>query len=53
MRSEKKMFDLILGVARQDDRIRAAYMYCSRTNLKYLIHVRDTSRCEGNLLMEW
>jgi aminoglycoside 6-adenylyltransferase len=32
MRSEKEMFDLILGVARKDDRIRAVYMNGSRTN---------------------
>lgn len=32
MRSEKEMFDLILGVAREDERIRAVYMNGSRTN---------------------
>ncbi|GAA4852852.1 aminoglycoside 6-adenylyltransferase [Paenibacillus vulneris] len=32
MRSEKEMMDLILGVARQDNRIRAVYMNGSRTN---------------------
>jgi aminoglycoside 6-adenylyltransferase len=33
MRSEKVMLDLILGVAKQDERIRAVYMNGSRTNL--------------------
>lgn len=32
MRSEKEMMDLILGIAREDDRIRAVYMNGSRTN---------------------
>src|SRR5690606_37461898 len=32
MRSEQDMFDLILDVARQDERIRAVYMNGSRTN---------------------
>jgi len=32
MRNEKEMFDLILGVAREDERIRAVYMNGSRTN---------------------
>lgn len=32
MRTEKDMFDLILGVAREDERIRAVYMNGSRTN---------------------
>lgn len=32
MRSEKEMFDLILAVAREDERIRAVYMNGSRTN---------------------
>ncbi|WP_232697528.1 aminoglycoside 6-adenylyltransferase [Brevibacillus daliensis] len=32
MRSEKEMFDLIVGVAKQDERIRAVYMNGSRTN---------------------
>lgn len=32
MRSEKEMFDLILGVAKADDRIRAVYMNGSRAN---------------------
>ncbi|MBU9710600.1 GNAT family N-acetyltransferase [Evansella tamaricis] len=32
MRSEKEMFQLILGVAERDDRIRAVYMNGSRTN---------------------
>lgn len=32
MRNEKEMFDLILDVARQDDRIRAVYMNGSRAN---------------------
>lgn len=32
MRSEKEMFDLILGVAQKDERIRAVYMNGSRTN---------------------
>lgn len=32
MRTEKEMFDLILGVAQQDERIRAVYMNGSRTN---------------------
>lgn len=32
MRSEKEMFDLILGVANGDDRIRAVYMNGSRAN---------------------
>lgn len=32
MRSEKEMFDLILGKARKDERIRAVYMNGSRTN---------------------
>lgn len=34
MRSEKEMYDLILGVARKDDRIRAVYMNGSRANPK-------------------
>ncbi|SFB03039.1 aminoglycoside 6-adenylyltransferase [Clostridium frigidicarnis] len=32
MRTEKEMFDLILGVANRDNRIRAVYMNGSRTN---------------------
>lgn len=32
MRSEKEMFDLIVGVAQRDERIRAVYMNGSRTN---------------------
>ncbi|MBP3951642.1 aminoglycoside 6-adenylyltransferase [Bacillus suaedae] len=32
MRSEKEMFDLIIGVAERDERIRAVYMNGSRTN---------------------
>ncbi|AWB43899.1 aminoglycoside adenylyltransferase [Paenibacillus sp. CAA11] len=32
MRTEKEMFDLILGVAQKDERIRAVYMNGSRTN---------------------
>lgn len=32
MRTEQEMFDLILRVAREDDRIRAVYMNGSRTN---------------------
>jgi aminoglycoside 6-adenylyltransferase len=32
MRSEKEMFDLIVGVAKKDERIRAVYMNGSRTN---------------------
>lgn len=32
MRSEKEMMDLILGIAREDERIRAVYMGGSRTN---------------------
>ncbi|GEL77858.1 aminoglycoside 6-adenylyltransferase [Tenuibacillus multivorans] len=32
MRSEKEMMDLILGTAREDDRIRAVWMNGSRTN---------------------
>lgn len=32
MRSEKEMFDLILGIAKKDERIRAVYMNGSRTN---------------------
>lgn len=32
MRSEKEMFDLILGVAKRDDRVRAVYMNGSRAN---------------------
>ncbi len=32
MRSESEMFDLILGIARQDQRIRAVYLNGSRTN---------------------
>ncbi|WP_066070436.1 aminoglycoside 6-adenylyltransferase [Neobacillus soli] len=32
MRSEKEMYDLILGIAQKDDRIRAVYMNGSRTN---------------------
>lgn len=32
MRSEKQMFELILGVAKKDERIRAVYMNGSRTN---------------------
>lgn len=33
MRSEREMFDLILGVAQKDERIRAVYMNGSRTNV--------------------
>lgn len=33
MRTEQQMFDLILGVAKTDERIRAVYMNGSRTNL--------------------
>ena len=32
MRSEKEMMELILSVARKDERIRAVYMNGSRTN---------------------
>jgi aminoglycoside 6-adenylyltransferase len=32
LRSEKEMFDLILGIAHKDERIRAVYMNGSRTN---------------------
>ncbi len=32
MRTEKEMYDLILGIARNDDRIKAVYMNGSRTN---------------------
>lgn len=32
MRSEKEMFDLILGIAKEDERIRAVYMNGSRAN---------------------
>lgn len=32
MRSEKEMLDLILGIAKDDERIRAVYMNGSRTN---------------------
>lgn len=32
MRSEKEMFDLILKVAKEDERVRAVYMNGSRTN---------------------
>ncbi|MBA9084960.1 aminoglycoside 6-adenylyltransferase [Fontibacillus solani] len=32
MRTEKEMFDLLLGVAQKDERIRAVYMNGSRTN---------------------
>ncbi|MGV3465073.1 MAG: aminoglycoside 6-adenylyltransferase [Heyndrickxia sp.] len=32
MRSEKEMFELILGIAQEDERIRAVYMNGSRTN---------------------
>lgn len=32
MRTEEEMYDLILGTARQDERIRAVYMNGSRTN---------------------
>jgi aminoglycoside 6-adenylyltransferase len=32
MRSEKEMYDLILGIAKKDERIRAVYMNGSRTN---------------------
>jgi aminoglycoside 6-adenylyltransferase len=34
MRNEKEMFDLILRIAREDERIRAVYMNGSRTNPK-------------------
>jgi aminoglycoside 6-adenylyltransferase len=30
MRTEQEMFDLILGVAQKDERIRAVYMHGSR-----------------------
>ena len=32
MRTEQEMMDLILGIAREDERIRAVYMNGSRTN---------------------
>lgn len=32
MRTEKEMYDLIVGIAQKDDRIRAVYMNGSRTN---------------------
>ncbi|PMC40247.1 aminoglycoside adenylyltransferase [Bacillus sp. UMB0899] len=32
MRSEREMFDLIIGIAQRDERIRAVYMNGSRTN---------------------
>ena len=32
MRTEKEMFDLILGVANRDNRVRAVYMNGSRAN---------------------
>lgn len=34
MRTEQEMFDLILGVAKEDERIRAVYMNGSRANAK-------------------
>ena len=48
MRSEKEMFDLILGTAKQDARIRAVYMNGSRTNK----NVRKDISCEeiGSLI---
>lgn len=33
MRTEKEMYDLIIGIAQSDERIRAVYMNGSRTNL--------------------
>ncbi|WP_159888596.1 aminoglycoside 6-adenylyltransferase [Paenibacillus puerhi] len=36
MRSDKEMFELILGVAKKDERIRAVYMNGSRTNYNVL-----------------
>ena len=32
MRSEQEMFDLILGIAKADPRVKAVYMNGSRTN---------------------
>ena len=32
MRSEQEMYDLILGIAKTDERIRAVYMNGSRAN---------------------
>lgn len=32
MRTENEMYDLILGIAKSDDRIKAVYMNGSRTN---------------------
>ena len=32
MRTEKEMFELILGVAKRDERVRAVYMNGSRAN---------------------
>lgn len=32
MRTENEMYDLILGIAKNDDRIKAVYMNGSRTN---------------------
>lgn len=32
MRTEQEMFDLILNIAKRDERIRAVYMNGSRTN---------------------
>ncbi len=32
MRTEDEMYSLILGIAKQDERIRAVYMNGSRTN---------------------
>jgi aminoglycoside 6-adenylyltransferase len=34
LRPEKEMYDLILGIAQKDERIRAVYMNGSRTNAK-------------------
>lgn len=36
MRNEKEMFDLILGVATGDERVRAVVLNGSRANPKYL-----------------
>ena len=39
MRSDKEMFDLILDIAKGDDRIRAVYMNGSRTNPNAILDI--------------
>ena len=41
MRSEKEMYDLILDIAKRDERIRAVYMNGSRANQRRMTNAKQ------------